>query len=191
MEKLIRIHANDNVAVAILPVSAGETAALDNVPITATQDIPQGHKIALRPVVKGENIIKYGVPIGSATVNIEAGEWVHTHNMRTNLEGEVSYAYDPVFCQLPTAEPAVFQGYRRADGRAAIRNEIWIIPTVGCVNGVVKALERSCQDLVTGSIDGLYAFTHPFGCSQTGDDHEQTRKLLTALVSSAGGRAWL
>ena len=182
MEKLIRINENDNVAVAIHPVVSGEKLTAAGMELTAGQDIPQGHKIALGDIPVGESVIKYGYPIGHALKNIPAGSWVHSHNMCTNLEGEVEYTYDPVPCTLPPTEPAAFEGYRRADGRAAIRNEIWIIPTVGCVNGVVKTLEAECRDLVTGSIDGLYAFTHPFGCSQTGEDHAQTRRLLAALV---------
>jgi altronate hydrolase len=127
-------------------------------------------------------IMKYGLPIGHALEDIQAGHWVHTHNMATNLSGEVEYTYCPAVKEVAPIAPMTFKGYRRKDGRAAIRNEIWIIPTVGCVNDVAKTLVNDCQDLVTGSIDGLYTFTHPYGCSQTGHDHAQTRKLLAALV---------
>ena len=127
-------------------------------------------------------MVKYGFPIGHATEPVEAGSWVHTHNMRTNLSGEEEYAYEPSVPEIEAAEAETFQGYRREDGRAAVRNEIWIIPTVGCVNDVAKKLVSDNQDLVSGSIDGLYTFPHPYGCSQTGDDHAQTRKLLAALA---------
>ena len=182
MTKLIRINDRDNVAVALHPVSKGEGIALGNVTVTAIEDIPQGHKMALAPIAEGEAVLKYGYPIGHTTAAVEKGGWVHTHNMRTNLSGEETYTYHPA---VPTVEPVpaeTFQGFRRKDGRAAVRNEIWIIPTVGCVNDVAKKMVRDNQDLVTGSIDGLYTFPHPYGCSQTGADHAQTRKLLAALA---------
>ncbi|MBQ4381997.1 MAG: UxaA family hydrolase, partial [Oscillospiraceae bacterium] len=116
------------------------------------------------------------------TQDLAPGTWVHTHNMKTNLSGQVEYCYNPSFRFPEKLAPRTFMGYRRKDGRAATRNEIWIIPTVGCVNDVAKTLVSENQHLVTGSIDGLYTFTHPFGCSQTGHDHAQTRKLLASLV---------
>ena len=183
MAKVIRIHDKDNVAVVLSPVKAGEAAAAGNITVTALEDIPQGHKIALCDIKKGDQIIKYGFSIGHAEEDIGAGNHVHTHNMKTNLEGEIDYTYDPAGAKLPSQEPAEFMGFLRKDGRAAIRNEVWIIPTVGCVNGVVKTLAEQNRDLVSGSVDGIYAFTHPFGCSQTGHDHAQTRKLLAALCN--------
>ena len=182
MTKLIRITERDNVAVALHAASKGETLKAGDAVVTVREDIPQGHKIALVPLAAGEAVVKYGFPIGHATEPVEAGSWVHTHNMRTNLSGEEEYAYEPSVPEIEAAEPETFQGYRREDGRAAVRNEIWIIPTVGCVNDVAKKLVSDNQDLVSGSIDGLYTFPHPYGCSQTGDDHAQTRKLLAALA---------
>ena len=118
---------------------------------------------------------------------------MHTHNVHTNLSGEVEYSYNPApdLAPLPKVAPETFMGFRRKDGRAAIRNEIWIIPTVGCVNDIAKKIVADNQDLVTGSIEGLYTFTHPFGCSQTGHDHAQTRKLLAALVRHPNAAAVL
>ena len=181
----IRIHPGDTVAVALRPIPRGTVFA----GVTAGEDIPQGHKMALSPRRPGDPIVKYGFSIGHATGDIAPGDWVHTHNMATNLSGELEYTYQPRIPTLPARTPATFQGFRRKDGRAAIRNEIWILPTVGCVNDVAKALARENQDLVTGSVEGLYAFPHPFGCSQTGADHAQTRKLLAALARhpNAGG----
>ncbi len=178
----IRITDQDNVAVALHPIACGE--ALDAVggTVKAVEDIPQGHKAALKDICEGEAIIKYGFPIGHASRDIRTGEWVHTHNVKTNLSGEVEYSYHPSISWPEKVEPEFFNGFRRDDGRAAIRNEIWIIPTVGCVNDVAKKLVNDNQDLVKGSIEGLYTFPHPFGCSQTGADHAQTRKLLAALV---------
>ena len=178
MPDFIHIHPNDNVAVALHPIAAGT----EFMGITAKTDIPQGHKMALKALAENDQVMKYGFSIGHAIASIEAGEWVHTHNMKTNLSGEIEYTYNPKI-QHPAAQPcATFQGFRRKDGKVGIRNEIWIIPTVGCVNDVAKALVKENQDLVSGSIDGLYTFTHPFGCSQTGEDHAQTRKLLAALT---------
>ena len=182
MPLAIKIHPGDNVVVALHPIAKGTAVPVGDATITAAEDIPQGHKMAIAPIRTGENIIKYGFPIGHATADAVPGTWMHTHNVRTNLSGEMEYSYHPNVHPLTPAEPETFMGYRRRDGRAAIRNEIWIIPTVGCVNDCAKALVRENQDLVTGSIDGLYTFTHPFGCSQTGHDHAQTRKLLAALV---------
>ncbi len=178
MPDFIRIHPTDNVAVALRKIPAG--TAFDG--ITAKTDIPQGHKMALTDLDNGAQVVKYGFSIGHATAAISAGEWVHTHNMATNLSGEMTYTYNPKVNFPAPQKPRTFLGYRRRDGRAAIRNEIWILPTVGCVNDIAKALARENQDLVTGSIEGLYAFPHPFGCSQTGHDHAQTRKLLASLA---------
>ena len=178
MPEFIHIHPTDNVAVALAPIPKGTVYA----GVAALEDIPQGHKMALQTIPAGGQIMKYGLPIGHSLTEIPAGTWVHTHNMATNLSGEVEYCYNPKKVELKPLAPKSFLGYRRPDGRAAIRNEIWIIPTVGCVNDVAKTLVRENQDLVTGSIDGLYTFTHPFGCSQTGHDHAQTRKLLAALT---------
>ena len=177
MSDLIRIHPSDNVAVALHSIPSGYQWE----GITAREDIPQGHKIALTEISAGDAVVKYGFAIGHATEDISSGHWVHTHNMATNLSGEEAYSYCPDIHPLPPAIPQTFLGYRRKNGDVGIRNEIWIIPTVGCVNDVAKALAGSCQDLVTGTVDGLYAFPHPFGCSQTGADHAQTRKLLAAL----------
>lgn len=176
----IQINPIDNVVVALHPIAKGEVVN----GVAALEDIPQGHKMAIKPIAEGENVIKYGFPIGHATAAAQPGCWMHTHNVKTNLSGEVEYSYHPAcdLAPLPPVAPETFHGYLRKDGRAAIRNEIWIIPTVGCVNDIAKKLVADNQDLVTGSIDGLYTFTHPFGCSQTGHDHAQTRKLLASLV---------
>ena len=182
MTKLIRINPRDNVAVALHPIAAGETLLVGGGAVTAAEEIPQGHKIALAAIAEGQPVVKYGFPIGHATADIAAGAWVHTHNMRTNLSGEEEYSYEPAIPAVESVEPETFMGFRRKDGRAAVRNEIWIIPTVGCVNDVAKKLAADSQDLVKGGVEGLYAFTHPYGCSQTGADHAQTRKLLAALA---------
>ncbi len=195
MTKVIRINEKDNVAVALLPASKGESFTIGEggnaVTITVAEDVPQGHKIALCDIPEGNDVIKYGFSIGHTLSDVTAGSWLHTHNVKTNLKGEVEYTYDPCVKELPKRETASFNGYIRKDGRAAVRNEIWILPTVGCVNGIAQRLVHENQDLVSGSIDGLYAFTHPFGCSQTGADHAQTRKLLAALANHPNAGAVL
>ena len=188
--KLIQIHPADNVAVALEDIAAGESVALsDGAAVVAAEAVARGHKIALAAIPSGARIVKYGCAIGVATADIAPGAWVHTHNVRTGLSETAEYSYNHVVLPLPKPAPRTFMGYRRADGRAAIRNELWILPTVGCVNSIAQQLVQRNQSLVSGSIDGLYSFSHPFGCSQMGDDHAQTRRLLAALARhpNAGG----
>jgi len=187
--KIIRLHPRDNVAVALEDVRQGEVLAAESVQVTAAQDIQRGHKLALSPIPAGAPVMKYGCAIGLAKEDIAPGQWVHVHNVRTGLSEEGEYTYHHKTYPLPQVSPRTFRGYRRRDGRAAVRNELWIIPTVGCVNSIAQQLVRCNQHLVGGSVEGLYTFPHPFGCSQMGDDHAQTRKLLAALVRhpNAGG----
>lgn len=189
--KVIRISERDNVAVALHPIAKGEEVVIGGFTVTAQEEIPQGHKIAISLIQKEHSVMKYGFAIGHALEDVRPGCWVHTHNMKTNLEGEMEYSYQPDVHFLASEEPETFMGYKRADGRAAIRNEIWIIPTVGCVNDIAKKMVRDNQDLLNEHIDGLYTFPHPFGCSQTGKDHAQTRKLLAALVRHPNAAAVL
>lgn len=178
-------------AVALHKVSKGEKLEVSGEVLTVQEDIPQGHKVAVKKIKAGENVIKYGLPIGHAISEIRPGMWVHTHNMKTNLSEEMEYCYQPQLCSLKPEKAEIFQGYRRRNGQAAIRNEIWVIPTVGCVNDVAKKIVQDNQHLVAGNIDGLHTFTHPFGCSQTGKDHAQTRKILTSLVKHPNAGAVL
>ena len=183
MSLVLKITPGDNVAVALHPIAKGETVAIGTEHIEALEDVPQGHKMAVSHITAGNKVIKYGYAIGHAETDIAAGQWVHTHNMKTNLSGEVRYTYRPVSCEVDRQETQTFAGFLRKDGKAAIRNEVWIIPTVGCVNDIANKLARDNQDLLQGTtVEGLYAFTHPFGCSQTGKDHAQTRKLLASLA---------
>lgn len=189
MQKLIQIHPDDNVAVALIPLSSGETVQAGKHHLTLTEDIPQGHKFALTVIAANAPIIKYGSPIGHAVEDIPAGSWVHIHNVKTNLSDMCTYAYNPQKTTVLTASERTFQGYRRSDGKAGIRNELWIIPTVGCVNSVAKAIEQRCQHLTGENIDAVAAYPHPYGCSQMGDDQEHTRKILANLINhpNAGG----
>lgn len=178
---LLRIHDADTVAVALAPLAAG-TSALG---VTLAQAVPQGHKVALVAHVEGARVTKYGQPIGRATCAIAPGDHVHSHNLGTALVGELSYAPK----RATTAEsvsPAqvTWQGYRRADGRAATRNEVWILPTVGCVGLTAEMVASAARDRHGPAIDGIFGFTHPHGCSQLGDDLSGTRSLLAGLATN-------
>ncbi len=188
---LIRIHPADDVAVAVHDIPAGMELALGDLRVRALEEIPKGHKIALRALGPDERIIKYGFPIGRATAPIEAGRHVHLHNMRTLLDGLLDYAYEPMPSPVRIGEPRhTFDGFVRPNGEVGIRNEIWIIPTVGCVNKVAERLAAAAaRELVGGSLEGVHCFPHPYGCSQLGDDQRNTQKLLAGLVRhpNAGG----
>ena len=187
---LLQIHPLDNVAVALTDLPADTHITLESgLSVTTAEAIPRGHKLALCALPAGTPVIKYGCAIGLASCDIAPGKWVHTHNMHTGLSEDAQYRYEHKIFPLPEVSPRTFSGFRRDDGRAAVRNELWIIPTVGCVNSIAAQLVKENQDLVQGSIEGLYHFPHPFGCSQMGDDHAQTRRLLAALARhpNAGG----
>lgn len=185
----IKIHPQDNVAVALTDLPKGTVLGVDGAEIKLAENISRGHKIALRTIPQDTPVVKYGNSIGFAAADIQPGQWVHTHNVRTGLSEGGEYVYEHRTYALPKVSPRTFRGFRRPDGRAAVRNELWILPTVGCVNNVAAALVRENQHLVRETVEGLYAFPHPFGCSQIGADHAQTRKLLAALARhpNAGG----
>lgn len=185
MSKLFKINNKDNVAVALEELRKGEI--IDNIKLL--DDIPFGHKVLLNDLKNGENIIKYGNPIGHLTIDCKKGEHIHEHNLKTNLSDIIEYKYCGENEYQPKKCDVTFNGYLRQDGRAATRNEIWIIPTVGCVNNTAKRLEKIGQDIIGDGCDGVFAYTHPFGCSQLGDDQENTRKILASLANhpNAGG----
>ena len=155
----------------------------DNVGVCldGNEQIPAGHKYALRSIAKGEYVIKYGEIIGKATQDIQEREWVHTHNVKSHLDENVAYVYE-FNANIPPKSKATFQGYKRKQGRAGIRNEIYIIPTVGCVNNVCMRMAKDAQKYITGSIDGIFALTHQFGCSQLGEDNENIKRLLCSIA---------
>lgn len=183
MEQAIQIHRQDNVAVALQALPAGQTVRVGGQDTTPAQDIPRGHKMALCPIAAGGAVVKYGRPIGLATADIAPGEWVHTHNLKTALGQQGHYRYQPAGAPLVPRESASFMGYLRGDGKAGVRNEVWVLPTVGCVNDVCTrlALENAALAQEFG-LDGVYAFPHPYGCSQMGEDHAATRRVLAALA---------
>ena len=181
MTNVLKINPADNVVVAIQPQSAGAVIEVDGKAITVPEDVPAGHKIAIADIAAGENVIKYGFPIGHAREDKKAGAWMNEHNIKTNLAGLLSYEYHPqeVVLNIPD-EKRTFMGYRRKDGQVGIRNEVWIIPTVGCVNGIVNRLAERLR-AETGA-KNIFAFPHNYGCSQLGDDHENTKKILRDMV---------
>ena len=183
--KYVKISPIDNVAVALTDLRSGETAC----EVVLKTDVPAGHKFALCDIKAGENVIKYGSPIGCAKEDIKAGDWVHTHNVKTNLDGILEYKYSPVEVPDKAGKTATFKGFRRKSGKVGVRNEIWIIPTVGCVNSPAEIIAKEAEKYLSGSVDGVYAFTHPFGCSQLGGDHLNTQKALAGLCHhpNAGG----
>lgn len=160
----LRIHKNDNVAVML----DGEK---------------RGHKIALRDIKAGENIIKYGYPIGHAVTDIKEGEHVHTHNIKTNLSGLLEYRYEPQSIANSERRRGTFKGYKRKDGSVGIRNEIWIINTVGCVNRIAERIANTANERYKELCDGVFTFVHPFGCSQLGEDQATTQAILKGLVN--------
>jgi altronate hydrolase len=188
---VLKIDSNDNVAVAFGPIDAGETIHIDHQRIVAKEPIPQGHKVALAPIESGDQVIKYGHAIGRAKQPIQPGQWIHAHNMQSALQGTRNYSYQPN--PNPTSGTNTtfsFDGYLRKDGQAGIRNEIWIIPTVGCINSIAEMLAAKAKaEFSGGNIDGVYHFAHPFGCSQLGGDLNMTQQVLAALVRhpNAGG----
>lgn len=184
MNAYIKINPADNVVVAIDPMKAGEKITVDGQDITLLSDVPAGHKIALKAFAADEHIIKYGCPIGHAREAIAQGAWVNEKNIKTNLDGLLEYTYNPVSVKLDIPNKDLkFKGYRRKNGDVGIRNEIWIIPTVGCVNGVVNQLAEALRAETQGKgVDAIVAFPHNYGCSQLGNDHENTRKVLRDMV---------
>ncbi len=181
-DKLIKIHEKDNVAVALADIRQGETLVLGAFQITAREEIDKGHKMAFLDIAEGENIIKYGFPIGRATQPIAAGEYIHTHNIKTNLKGFLEYAYAPQLTEQEVPLETEFMGYIRENGDVGVRNEIWIVNTVGCVNKTAEILAKEANKQFQGKTDGIFAFPHPFGCSQLGDDHLTTQKILADMV---------
>lgn len=192
MQKIIRIDPRDNVAVALQDLAEGAEITLENRKYVLGEDIPRGHKFALHSIEAGEKVIKYGNPIGVAAEPIAGGSWVHIHNMKTGLGGDEEYTYQPAADQEwkpHRSETRSFRGFVRKNGKVGIRNDIWIIPTVGCVNNVAELLAKKTSHLCKKEVGEVIAFSHPYGCSQMGEDQENTRKILADLVEhpNAGG----
>ncbi len=179
----LQVHPSDNVAVALRAAEPGDTFA----GVTVAEPIPAGHKLALRDLAVGDPVVKYGYTLGVASAPITAGRHIHSHNLRSSLTDKLE---ELRFADVAKPQPApaarsadTFMGYRRADGRAATRNEIWIVNTVGCVNVASEKIAAAANTELAGTgIDGVHAFPHPFGCSQLGDDLQYTQKVLAGLA---------
>ncbi len=165
--ELFKINEKDNVAVLL--ADEGK--------------IPAGHKIALCDIEKGGSVVKYGFPIGKAKTDIKKGEHIHCHNLYSDMQKLEGYTYTPHFRDLPKEAPRNFLGFQRENGKVGIRNEVWIIPTVGCVNAIAKTIETNAQPFKTDNIDGIFAYSHPYGCSQLGGDQLNTQKMLCGLIN--------
>ena len=187
----LKINPADSVVVCLAPKKLGDVIEVDGKQITVNQDTPAGHKILIVDVHQGENIIKYGYPIGHARQDLKAGDWVNENNLKTNLSGTLEYTYQPVDEPLTIKnENRTFMGYVRKNGDVGVRNEIWIVPTVGCVNGIAERLAQQLRE-ETGEqcVDAIWTWHHNYGCSQLSEDHENTRKVLRdiCLHPNAGG----
>ncbi|PHV70234.1 altronate hydrolase [Sporanaerobium hydrogeniformans] len=191
MLEFIKIHENDNVAIALTPLSKGIQIEVAGQKVELIEDIPQGHKFALVSIKEGEPIKKYGYPIGVATAPIQKGAWIHTQNLKTGLGEVLEYTYEPNVTPVEVTEKATFMGYVRKDGKVGIRNDVWIIPTVGCVNSIADQIIKAVTPFAEGKVDSIHTFNHPYGCSQMGDDQLNTQKALAALVNHPNAGAVL
>ncbi len=182
----LQIHPADSVATALRDLSAGETV----LGVTLSDAVPRAHKLAIKAHAPGDAVVKYGFPIGKATMAIAPGAHVHVHNVATALAGEAAYGGGVASVARAAAASSIrWRGYARADGQAGTRNEIWVLPTVGCVARTAQKIAAKAGALVPAGIDGVHAFTHPFGCSQLGGDLDGTRAILAGLARhpNAGG----
>ena len=189
LARAVRVHPTDDVAVAVDPLEPGDVITVGGDTIEIREAIPAGHKLALRALGGGEVVHKYGWAIGRLTAPVERGSWIHSHNLKTQLEGTLEYTYEATPRRDAPPATRTWDGFKRADGRVGTRNEVWVINTVGCVNWAAEKIARSANDRFAGVIDGVHAFAHPYGCSQLGDDLGHTRQLLAGLMRhpNAGG----
>ena len=176
----LKINPADSVVVCLQPKKKGEIIEVDGLQVMINQDTPAGHKVLIKDAPEGTDIIKYGYPIGHAKENLKAGDWVNENNLKTNLSGTLEYTYHPVNEELKIKkENRTFKGYIRKNGDVGVRNEIWIVPTVGCVNGIAERLVKELKkETNEEGVDAIYAWHHNYGCSQLSGDHENTRKVL-------------
>ena len=191
MKEIIKINQEDNVVVALRDLSKSETIKIDTKKIEIKEDVKRGHKIAIANISTNENVVKYGYPIGYAIKDIEIGSWVHTHNIKTNLDGIKDYKFNQELTDVSSINNNItFKGYERENGNVGIRNELWVVPTVGCVNGIGdRIVDKFKEEVNPIGLDGIEVYKHNYGCSQLGDDHVNTRTILGNLVKhpNAGG----
>lgn len=199
MQDFLKINDKDNVVVALNTIPQGEKISVEAdggmITVTALEEIPAGHKMAIRDIPAGGEVIKYGYRIGNAKEDIKAGNWIHVHNVKTALGDLLEYSYEPTPVEEKRTEDVTFMGFNRPDGKVGVRNDIWVIPTVGCVNNVAEAIVKMANKWLDanrdacGTVGEVITFPHPYGCSQMGDDQEHTRTILADLIQhpNAGG----
>ena len=191
----VRVHPDDDVAVLVRALPAGTEVEVEGARVVLREDVPAGHKVALRDLAAGEPVTKYGMPIGATTEAVAAGSWIHSHNLKTRLEGTLEYQWNGGAARASAPRSGApraaltFDGYRRENGRVGTRNEVWIVNTVGCVNTAAERIARAAAERFGDRVDGVHSFAHPYGCSQLGDDLTYTQKVLGGLLRhpNAGG----
>ncbi|MCU4164775.1 UxaA family hydrolase [Carboxylicivirga caseinilyticus] len=193
MKNSIKIHPDDSVVIALEAISKGDLILVEGNEIVVNDDVPQGHKIAIKSINKGEHILKYAASIGIAQADIKVGDHIHVHNLRTGLGDNLAYCYNPNGKEIQSsAEGLTFNGYQRANGDVGIRNELWIVPTVGCVNGQARLIANQLkQEADLSHIDDVVVLGHQYGCSQLGDDHSNTQRALSQLIKHPNAGAVL
>jgi altronate hydrolase len=191
MKSIYKINKNDNIVVALSDLNRNEIIYVDSKEIKLQEDVKEGHKIAISKIKANQNVVKYGFPIGHATSDILEGQWIHSHNIKTNLNGIKEYTFNQKLVTSTFVNKNLsFMGYRRENNQIGIRNEIWIVPTVGCINGVAdKIIEKFNQEAKNVYADNVMVIKHNYGCSQLGGDHINTRTILSNLAKhpNAGG----
>lgn len=196
MASFLHINAADSVAVALHDLPAGFSVAVGQHTFTLPEAIAAGHKFAIRPIAANTPVLKYGYSIGVSVTDIAQGAHVHSHNLHSGLKAGDEYRYQPEGTallespELSGTLPSTFEGYLRKNGEAGVRNELWVVPTVGCVNGTADAIVRTfLARNPTHGLDAVWSAKHPYGCSQLAEDHENTRFILKNLVlhPNAGG----
>lgn len=191
--KYIQINPLDNVAVALENLNPGDILKVNGRSVCVAEEIPCGHKVALTDLSAGSEVIKYGFSIGNMTDCVKGGCLVNERNLHTSLSGLSGYEYKPCIAEIEKNEcNRTFNGFRRSNDSVGIRNEMWIVPTVGCVNGIAERLASAMrEETKCEGIDAIVAYTHNYGCSQLGDDHENTRNILRNLVKHPNAGAVL
>ena len=195
---IIRLHPEDNRVVASRWILAGTALDLEssNTPLVARENIDPGHKVAIRSISQGQPIRKFGQIIGYASRAIEPGDWIHVQNVDA---GQLTLDY--AFCSDIPADPIpvhgrTFQGYRRANGKAATRNFIGIISTVNCSAHTSKLVAEAFDESILSefpNVDGVLALTHKAGCAMQygGEDHNQLARTLAGYAQHPNIGAYL
>lgn len=195
MRNFIKLHDNDNVVIALKDLEAGFVIEVEGASLTLKQDVKQGHKISLVDISRGDDVVKYGFPIGHATIDIKVGSHVHTQNIKTNLGEQLDYEYTPELqAKMAVTSAREVQVYHRKNGDIGIRNELWIIPTVGCINKMAQRVKDNFlaeAGAMAANVDGVFVFEHSYGCSQMGDDHDTTKEILQNIVKHPNAGAVL